>query len=50
MIEVELDEPENTLTVMSVAFLATPYLVPPTVPATWVPWPFVSVKAPPTAL
>ena len=29
----------NTRTAIKVTFLATPYLAPPTVPATWVPWP-----------
>jgi hypothetical protein len=46
-----LDElPWNTLTATSVACLATPYVLPPMVPATCVPWPLVSAKAPPTAL
>jgi len=41
-VEPEPDE-SRTLTAMRVVFLATPYLVPPMVPATWVPWPLPSV-------
>lgn len=37
------ESPVKTLTAITVAFLATPYVVPATVPATWVPWPESSV-------
>ena len=33
----------RTRTAWIVASLATPYVVPPIVPATWVPWPLQSV-------
>ena len=32
----------STRTAWSVTCLATPYVVPPVVPATWVPWPWQS--------
>lgn len=44
------DSPWKTLTAMTVAFLATPYVVPAMVPATWVPWPTVSALVPLTTL
>src|SRR5690606_16854362 len=37
----------STFTPYSRTCLATPKLVPPTVPATWVPWPWQSVLDPP---
>jgi hypothetical protein len=49
----ELDpEPEqsNTRTGIRVTCLATPYVVPPTVPATWVPCPLQSVVPPPSLM
>lgn len=50
IIEVELDSPWKTLTAIRVVSLATPYVVPPMVPATWVPCPTLSTLEPPTAL
>jgi hypothetical protein len=35
----------RTRTATSFTSFATPYLVPPTVPATWVPWPLQSVES-----
>src|SRR5262245_35567276 len=40
----------STRTGTRVTPLATPYFVPPTVPATWVPWPLQSSGLPPIAL
>jgi hypothetical protein len=39
---VPLPSSPRTLTAKRVVFLATPKVAPPTVPATWVPWPWTS--------
>lgn len=46
MMEVAVSVPWKTLTSMRFAFLATPKVAPPIVPATWVPWPAVSSYSP----
>ena len=44
-----LPEQSSTRTPRSEAPLATPYVAPPIVPATWVPWPLQSWPLPPNA-
>ncbi len=39
----------STRTARSAAALAIPYVAPPRVPATWVPWPLQSCPLPPKA-
>jgi hypothetical protein len=49
--EVEPDPLQSsTRTGRMVTCLATPYVVPPTVPATWVPWPLQSVVPRPSLI
>src|SRR5262245_39345086 len=38
----------STRTATMLTFLATPYVEPPIVPATWVPWPWQSSAGPPS--
>jgi hypothetical protein len=45
---VPLPEQFSTRTPTRLTCLATPQVVPPTVPATWVPWPLQSSAAPPS--
>ena len=40
----------STRTATSFTSLATPYVAPPTVPDTWVPWPLQSAAVPPAVI